>query len=80
MTRYKSGLPTMSLGHGAAGYSMRDKIAAIADIGFNGVEVSIFVSSADVTSITLPERFLRSFTAAWKLSPRSCTVTNRAKL
>lgn len=38
--RYRPGLPTMSLGHGAAGYSMRVKLAAIAEIGFEGVEVS----------------------------------------
>lgn len=45
MPRYRPGLPTMSLGHGAAGYTMPVKLAAIAEIGFEGVEVS---------SLTLP--------------------------
>lgn len=39
MSRYRPGLPTMSLGYGAAGYSMPVKLAAIAEIGFEGVEV-----------------------------------------
>lgn len=41
----------MSLGHGAAGYSMPDKLAAIAEIGFVGAEVRL--SSEDLVDGSL---------------------------
>lgn len=34
-------IPTMSLGHGAFGHSMRKKLEAAASVGFKGVEVSV---------------------------------------
>lgn len=68
MGRYRPGLPTMSLGHGAAGYSMPVKLAAIAEIGFEGVEVS-FVRSQCTSKILNMDP--RSSMDVSKLMPKS---------
>ncbi|BGP20933.1 hypothetical protein JCM10213_000566 [Rhodosporidiobolus nylandii] len=39
MPRLVPSIPTMSLGHGAAGHSLPDKLRAAADAGFVGIEV-----------------------------------------
>lgn len=37
---YKAAIPTMSLGHGAAGHTLHDKLHAAKDAGFRGIEAS----------------------------------------
>ncbi|GAA6033116.1 hypothetical protein JCM8097_002952 [Rhodosporidiobolus ruineniae] len=57
MPRLIPTIPTMSLGHGAAGHSMPDKLRAAAEAGFKGIEVFYaclehFSQSQEPTSLT----------------------------
>ena len=65
----------MSLGHGAAGYTMKEKLEAASQAGFEGIEVSRIEGIAEILSLNSDPRSSTWISRTWRSEcriPKAC--------